>query len=253
MTPRGPDDDTRYGDLPDPPYSAETLADYHAGALSDPVAAHVRAQIANDRVAQSILAGLDRTVADLRASGPEMTAVPDPVRADVEATLAALAGSGQGPTVLDARRRVRESPSPQDRRMSAGRWLAAAAAVLVVVAGSVGIFRMVSSPDASPPQARPATAQPTPDPVGAATALSVLGRTDGAPFGSVAALRRCTAAHLIPVRVVIVGSGPITVRGTPAAAILMSTGVAGRFDALIVGVDCDTGNPAFISRSVIGG
>ncbi|WP_439030902.1 hypothetical protein [Gordonia terrae] len=251
MTPRGPDD-TRSGDLPDPPYSAETLADYHAGALSERVADHIRARIADDPAAQSILDGLDRTVADLRSTGPEITAAPDPVRVDVEATLTALRGSVQEPTHLDTRRRVRGS-SPDGGRASVGRWLAAAAAVLVVVAGSVGIFRMLSSPDAPPPQARPAPTQPAPDPVGTATALSVLGRTDGAPFGSVAALRRCTAAHLIPVHVVIVGSGRITVRGTAAAAILMSTGVAGRFDALIVGLDCDTGNPAFISRSVIGG
>ena len=67
------------------------------------------------------------------------------------------------------------------------------------------------------------------------------------------ALRRCTAAHLVPVEVVIVGSGRILVDGTGAAAILLSTGVAGRFDALIVGLDCDLGNPALISRGIVGG
>ena len=90
-------------------------------------------------------------------------------------------------------------------------------------------------------------------PADIAVALSVLGRTDGAPFGSVEALRRCTAAHLVPVEVVIVGSGRILVDGTGAAAILLSTGVAGRFDALIVGLDCDLGNPALISRGIVGG
>ena len=44
----------------------------------------------------------------------------------------------------------------------------------------------------------------------------------------------------------------ITVGGRPAAVILLSTGVAGRFEALVVGLDCDTNNPATVSRTVIG-
>jgi hypothetical protein len=35
--------------------------------------------------------------------------------------------------------------------------------------------------------------------------------------------------------------------------ILLGTGVAGRFLALVVGPDCDTGNPATVSRTTIGG
>ena len=57
----------------------------------------------------------------------------------------------------------------------------------------------------------------------------------------------------MPADVVIVGSGRILVNGAEAAAILLSTGVAGRFDALIVGLDCDLGNPALISRGIVGG
>ncbi|ETA08219.1 hypothetical protein [Gordonia alkanivorans] len=264
MTPRGPDD-TESGDLPEPPYSAETLADLHAGVLSERAAAHVRARIADDAAAQEILAALVRTTSQLRTSAPAPHAVPDHVRADVQATLAALAGSSAiggaatpGP--------VRPGPgqdAPVDlaaRRERSRRWkilpvvLAAAAAIVVVALGSIGVQRLMSSSSddtPSPMQAQPGSTQ-TLDPSGSASAIAVLGRTDGAPFGSVAALRRCTAAHLVPATVVIVGSGRIIFHGDPAAAILLSTGIAGRFDALIVGLECDTDNPALLARGTIG-
>lgn len=262
MTPRGPDDHET-GDLPDPPYSAEILADLHADALPDRTAAHIRTRIVDDVAAQSILAALDHTSDDLRSAGPAPAPVPDQVRADVATTLAAL-GRDPAPVDISAARRGRRparSRSRDDRRM-AGRLLLAAAAVVIVAVGTVGILRLVSAPDATNPgqtpraqsTSVPPSSVPAPaGPAGIATALSVLGRTDGAPFGSVEALRRCTAAHLVPVEVVIVGSGRILVDGTGAAAILLSTGEAGRFDALIVGLDCDLGNPALISRGIVGG
>ena len=263
MTPRGPDD-TESGDLPDPPYSADTLADLHAGVLSERAAAHIRAQIADDTAAQEILAALDRTTSQLRTSAPAPHAVPDHVRADVQATLAALAGSsatGAAAPPGPARPGL-VADSPADlaaRRDRPGRSkilpvVLAAAAIAVVALGSIGVLRLMSSSSddtPSPIQAQTGSTQ-TLDPAGSASALSVLGRTDGAPFGSVAALRRCTAAHLVPATVVIVGSGRITFHGDPAAAILLSTGIAGRFDALIVGLECDTGNPAFLARGTIG-
>ncbi|WP_232718397.1 hypothetical protein [Gordonia metallireducens] len=263
MTPRGPDD-TESGDLPDPPYSADTLADLHAGVLSERAAAHIRAQIADDAAAQEILTALDRTTSQLRTSAPAPHTVPDHVRADVQATLAALAGSSapgaaapagpvrpglteDAPADLGARR----DRSPRSRILPV---VLAAAAIALVALGSIGVLGLMSSSSddtPSPIQAQPGSTQ-TLDPAGSASALAVLGRTDGAPFESVAALRRCTAAHLIPATVVIVGSGRIIFHGDPAAAILLSTGIAGRFDALIVGLDCDTGNPAFLARGTIG-
>ncbi|SDU72481.1 hypothetical protein [Gordonia westfalica] len=267
MTPRGPDD-TEYGDLPEPPYSADTLADFHAGVLSERADAHIRARIVDDAAAQAILAALDRTTSQLRASTPAPHRVPDQVRADVQATLAALGGGSPavtGPSSTSAP--STSAPSGPDapvnlasrrtrsRRSTVLPMVLAAAAVVVVALGSIGVLRLVSasSDDTPPPmQAQPASTR-TLDPTGFASALSVLGRTDGAPFASVAALRRCTAEHLIPTTVAVVGSGRIIFHGDPAAAILLSTGIAGRFDALIVGLDCDTGNPAFLARGTIGG
>ncbi|AFR51350.1 hypothetical protein [Gordonia sp. KTR9] len=257
MTPRGPDDHET-SDLPDPPYSADILADLHAGALPDHVAAHIRSQIADDPAAQSVLAALDRTALDLRAAGPAPAPVPDNVRDDVAAALAALGREAPAPVDLAAARRGRRSgdPSARTHRRTATRMLVAAAAVVVVAAGSLGVLRLVSDSDATPdrtPRAQSSSAPAGSGPADVAVALAVLGRTDGAPFGSVEALRRCTAAHRVSADVVIVGSGRILVDGSGAAAILLSTGIAGRFDALIVGLDCDLGNPALISRGIVGG
>ncbi|MCR8899374.1 hypothetical protein NWF34_20775 [Gordonia sp. GONU] len=277
MTPRGPDD-TESGDLPDPPYSADMLAEFHAGVLSERATDHIRAKIADDAAAQEILAALDRTARQLRASTPAQHRVPDRVRADVQAMLAALAGSSSAtsPSFTDVPSTAAPStsagtasaPADPDAPVDlAGRreWsrrtrmvvplVLVAAAVVVVAFGSIGVLRLMSSSSDDTP--RPTQAQPastrTLDPTGSASALSVLGRTDGAPFESVAALRRCTAAHLVPATAVVVGSGRIIFHGAPAAAILLSTGIAGRFDALIVGLECDTGSPAFLARGTIGG
>ncbi|MFE0751815.1 hypothetical protein [Gordonia sp. NPDC058843] len=281
MTPRGPDD-YETGDLPGPPYSADILAELHAGALPGPVAAHIRSQIVDDPAAQTILAALDRTSDDLRTAGPSPVTAPDHIRADVAATLAALGrehpdaadasiahpgsapsehppeGRGRPPVDLTTARRGRRSADPGGRgtRRQTTRLLLAAAAVLIVAAGSVGVLRLLSASDTAGPGQAPraqSSSAPGPTGVGGVAALSVLGRTDGAPFGSIEALRRCTAAHLVSADVMIVGSGRILVDGSGAAAILLSTGVAGRFDALVVGLDCDLGNPALISRGIIGG
>ena len=51
----------------------------------------------------------------------------------------------------------------------------------------------------------------------------------------------------------IVGSGRVSLRDhDDAVAILLSTGVAGVFDALVVGSDCTTDNPSTISRTTVG-
>ncbi|MFT4395430.1 hypothetical protein ACLTEW_10890 [Gordonia lacunae] len=275
MTPRGPDDHET-SDRPDPPYSADVLADFHAGVLPDAVAVHIRARLAEDPAAQSILAALDRTTHELRSAEPAVVHVPDTVRDDVAGTLAALARErpdtsrpsvgGQGSPASESRpvpvdvttghRGRRRSGTGHDSRRTITRVLLAAAAVVVIAAGSIGVLRLISASDAASDQAPRAQSSASPASAGSAdvaVALAVLGRTEGAPFGSVEALRRCTAAHRVPADVVIVGSGRILVNGAEAAAILLSTGVAGRFDALIVGLDCDLGNPALISRGIVGG
>ncbi|MET9200544.1 hypothetical protein [Gordonia sp. NPDC003585] len=233
MTPRS--------DLPDPPYSAELLADLDAGVLPDDVAAHMFQQIAHDTSAQAVLRSLTDTRRDLADSATHMVDVPDDVRARVDATLDDLAAAPPS--------RARSHP-PRTRILSV-----AAVVLMFLVVGVSVLVVMASSDDPEPPVAAsstPATPSRTLSGAELASALAVLGHSDNAPFGSATALRRCLAANGVPDDAVVVGSGPITTDGQPAAVILLSTGVAGRFDALVVGTDCDTGHPSTITRTTIG-
>ncbi|GAA1483122.1 hypothetical protein GCM10009624_35620 [Gordonia sinesedis] len=158
-----------------------------------------------------------------------------------------------GVLALDQARARRRS---RNQRAAAG--FAVAAVVVAIVALTVTVVLNRSSGD-GPSRAQPTSTAST----GVAGApggdasdvamLAVLGKTDGAPFGSPEALRRCTAANDIPATTPVVGSGEVTLDGTRRIVILLGTGVAGRFTALVVDRGCDTGNPAFVSRTTIGG
>lgn len=285
---------------PEPPYPPELLADLHAGALPDDVAAHVTARLVDDPAGRDVLAALDRTAAQLHGLPVETRPVPPAVDARTRATLAALrnppAASQPAPPPATGHPQHAAAPPPtappqatpprtgppnttppgtdtpvtdlaRRRRRPRGPLttglLAAAAAVVAVLAVTATLVVRNSPAPQAPSQAQPSTTAPeTPpgagtgprlDPTSQMAALAVLGRTDGAPFGSTAALRRCTAANGIPDDTPVVGSGEITVDGARRAIILLGTGVAGRFTALVVEPECDTGNPAFVSRTVIGG
>ena len=247
MIPPGPDHDApsdgpgdRGQGFPDPPYPPELIADLHAGVLTDELSAHLYARIADDPAAQRILRALEDTRDQLHNAPVDPVAPPRDVEASVAATLAGL----RTPSTPAS------DPTRAVRRRTLVTVLAAAAVVIAALAVSIAILRP-SDDESTPPVAEPTTTH-TLDGAEQVSALSVLGRTDGAPFVSINALRRCTSANGVPAQTATVGSGPITVGGRPAAVILLSTGVAGRFEALVVGLDCDTNNPATVSRTVIG-
>ncbi|MFW0783732.1 hypothetical protein AAFP35_04375 [Gordonia sp. CPCC 206044] len=252
MIPPGADDER--GDAmagrPQPPYSPDVLADFHAGVLPPDVADEVWSAINDDPDAQAVLRALDRTTADLRAMPLPATPMPSSVAALTRATLDQIddetAGTGSV-TSIDRGRHQRRR-----RWMLAGGGVAAAA--VAVLAFSVGTLRPTDT-DADPDMGTPvaAPAEHHLDAGEKMSALTVLGHDDFAPFPTEAALRRCTAANGVPDSTTVLGSGPITLRGGDAVVILLSTGVAGRFDALVVGPDCAVGRPSTISRTLIGG
>jgi hypothetical protein len=253
--------------FPSPPYDPELLAEFQAGNLDAATAAHVRAHIAEDADAQATLVALARVRDELHALGDTEDVAdhntdvddappPDWVRARTQETLAAIAAET---TPHPAMRR----PNKRNERKWRGAGprtyaILSAAAILIVVVVTAVIALRPSQPTDSV-EARPSAPSsnlsvPAPSStLDRAAALSVLGRTDGSPFPSTDALRRCTAANGIPATTPVLGSGPVTVDGTQQVVILLGTGVAGRFLALVVGPDCDTGNPATVSRTTIGG
>lgn len=247
--------------FPSPPYAPELLAEFHAGNLDAATTAHVRAHIAEDADAQATLVALARVRDELRALGDTEDAVdndvdappPDWVRARTQETLAAIAAeTTPHPAMRGPETRRRRGAGPRTYAI-----LAAAAILIVGVVAAVLVLRPsqpTGSVEAQP--SAPSSSLSVPAPPSAldgAAALSVLGRTDGSPFASTDALRRCTAANGIPATTPVLGSGPVTVDGTQQVVILLGTGVAGRFLALVVGPDCDTGNPETVSRTTIGG
>lgn len=250
---------------PEPPYSEELLADFHAGALPDDVAAHMSRRIVDDPSAQRVLAALDRTADALHALPLEPAPVPEDVDAKIASTLAAIRAESV-PAASHAAAHTSPQPvvdlAPRRRRRSPSRARIAAIAVgtAAAVALLVGVVAVVLTTTDSAPdrglQAQQSSASANTsglDGVEKAAALSVLGKRTHAPFDSDAALQRCTAANGVPASTPVLGSGEITVGGSTRAVILLGTGVAGRFDALVVERDCDTGNPATVSRTRLGG
>ncbi|WHU46970.1 hypothetical protein QNM97_23950 [Gordonia sp. L191] len=250
------DDHARSADtprFPDPPYSVDLLSDLDAGVLEPDVAAHIRSRLADDPGAREVLAALESLRTDLRDLPVPREPVPEWVDARTQQTLARIAaevGGGSDVTPLARRRPLRSAPQ-------AVALLSVAAAVLVAVIVGVVLVSHSARPDAPSNRVQadgtPASSSVASGAAGAAAALSVLGRTDGAPFASMAALRRCTAANGVSADTPVLGSGPVTINGAGQVVILLGTGIAGRFLALVVGPECDSDNPATISRTIIGG
>lgn len=252
---------------PEPPYSEDLLADLHAGALPDNTAAYMRERIVNDPAAQRVLAALDRTSESLRSLSEESKPVPPEVDSRIATTLSAIQKdslarhtaqqSSAAPVDLSERRRRSTTRAPRTRVAA----LLVGAAAIAVLVGVVTVVatRTTDEPGAGV-QAQPSTSANTTqldatqlDGVEKASALSVLGRTGHTPFESEAALRRCTAANGVAASTPVLGSGEITVGGSKRVVILLGTGMAGRFDALVVEQGCDTDNPATVSRTRLGG
>ncbi|MFT4042457.1 MAG: hypothetical protein QM673_04770 [Gordonia sp. (in: high G+C Gram-positive bacteria)] len=259
---------------PDPPFSADLLADLHAGVLPDDIAAHVRAYLPHDRAAAEILKALDRTVDDLRSISIDQLPVPPEVVLRSQRTVAAIADETRARSIhrsppdatryySSTRARTHGSTGPARRRSTGRRSHVAVAATVSLVAAAVaitvGILTSVlprSHRDEPTVTAQQSTPTVPPATLGSAervAALSVLGSTSAAPFGSATALRACTAANGVPSTTPVLGSGEIMVGSVSRIVILLATGVAGRFDALVVAHGCGRGNPATVSRTTIGG
>ncbi|WP_431953700.1 hypothetical protein [Nocardia lijiangensis] len=138
-----------------------------------------------------------------------------------------------------------------DRRGRRLRWLAAAAAVLAVIAGTGIGVQMLRGDGAAP------TAQPTPTngPIGddltATAALAALGRNDvTGPLGSRTALTRCVAATGMD-RAVL-GSMNMKYQGKDAVLILLTGPDQSKITALVVGPGCTVGDPQVKNVTDIG-
>lgn len=244
-----------------PSVPVDVIADLHAGLLPDDEARLVRAQVEADPASRRVLAALDATVDDLRGARVEPREPPPAVAAAIDATLRSLRDGdlppGSEPHPADDPR-VIAMDTARDARRRRGLLIAAAVAVVVAVASGVIAISTASRPSSDTVRADPsagAPGGPSASPTATVSLLSVVGRTDpalGSPDDPGSRLRGCLAANGVPQSTAVVGSGSVVLDGRPRLVVLLTTGVAGRFDALVTGTECSAGRPETISRQVIG-
>ncbi len=243
-----------------PPFPVDLVADLHADVLPDDVAAQLWPRVRADPEAMRIVAALDATRADLASAQATAEPPPPAVTAAIESTLAAIRADTGAPAAAPPVESIEDARDRQrDARRRRGMVIASIAAGIIAVVTlviAVSTATMSSQGDTDRADDTPAPAS-TPAPsveVQVGALLSVLGRDDAAFTGQNGPdrLQRCLGANGVAPRTPVVGSGRLTVGGGPAVVILLSTGVAGRFDALVVDPSCDTGTPATISRRTLG-
>lgn len=245
-----------------PSVPVDLIADLHAGVLPEDEARAVRAQVEADPASRRVLAALDATVEDLRGAPVEPIEPPPAVAAAIDATLRSLRDGGapsqSGPEPADDPRVV-SLDAARDARRRRGLLVAAAVAVVVAVASGVIAISTATRPSSDTVRADPTadtgTAPGSSPTASAVSLLSVVGRTDpglGSPDDPNSRLRGCLSANGVPATVDVVGSGPVVLDGTRRIVVLLTTGVAGRFEALVAGEGCGAGRPETVSRQVIG-
>lgn len=231
-------------ELPRPPYSAELLADLHAGAVDEAVAARLWPLVLADPGAVEFLARLDDTrarLAQLR-DAPAAEPIPPEVAARLDAVLAAQGGAGvEGPSGRSAR---------HGWFTAAGIGAAAAVAVVLVIVLRGTAFGE-HMPDGAPLASEPPRA------VGGelfepGTLRAMIGRTDLGPLGSDDRLRECLAANGFDDGVRPLGAREVRYREQDAVLMLLSGPQPPSLTALVVGTQCSTDDPAELERRVIG-
>jgi hypothetical protein len=231
-----------YRELPEPPYSLDLIADLHAGVYPAHLADALRQKVFADPASAAIWNALDATTGELAAVPIVDEELPAFAEEKLDQTLRSILENHAEPepasvTPLRRRRPGRVLPSVA----------AVAAAVAAIAVAATFAFGGRSTP--------PPVAQPAPTTIAApsdATLLSALGHSDAAAFPDTARRDRCLAANNVAPTTPVLGTASIETGGGPAVVILLSTGTAGQFDALVVGTDCDTTSPATLSRTVIG-
>ncbi|MFI9405579.1 hypothetical protein [Nocardia sp. NPDC052316] len=276
--------------VPQPPFSAELLADLHADNVTPELREQLWPAVRQDGEALRFVHALDEVSAELRALGRSdriIHRMPADLAAELEqfvegfdlheepteagATIYRLPFStppenaalqensaprdGAAPLESTATPALSTPPaapiSLDDRRRSRLRWLTAAAAAVAVVACASIALTAVRGNDAPP------IAQPTSDvahlgeDLSAPAMLSALGRNDATGLlGSAAARERCMRANGLDRT--ILGSNNMRFHGKDAVLILLTGPRTPKITALVVGTGCTTGDPQQLTVQDIG-
>ncbi|WP_137722897.1 hypothetical protein [Prescottella subtropica] len=243
-----------------PPFSAESIADLHAGVLSDEESARLWPLVRQDPAAVEVLAALDAVSGRLRETGRDHDIgipVPDDVARRIGAALALQAPADPATvTALDTAR----------SRRRRGGWIGAATVAAAAV-GAVFVFGGVenSGPSDDTPLAASPTASPTAGPasitdlgsdldgtqvltlLGNATAMDPAGPlTD--PQKREGCLQSIGVARTTPVLAI----REVRFRGAVSVLVLVPGPRPPGLTALVVGSGCDATHPDLLTRTDIG-
>ncbi|WP_433660706.1 hypothetical protein ACQPW1_48720 [Nocardia sp. CA-128927] len=258
--------------MPQPPFSAELLADLHADNVAPELREQLWPVVRRDGEALRFVHALDDVSAELRALGRSDRVIhpmPDDIAAQLEqfvdrfelpeepteadATIyrLPLAAAPESPEATAVSTPPAAPISLDDRRRSRLRWFTAAAAAVAVVACASIALTVVRGNDATP------SAQPTSgstqlgDELNAPAMLSALGRNDATGLlGSAAARERCVHANGLDRT--ILGSDNFRYQGKDAVLILLTGPRTPKITALVVGTGCSTDDPQYLTQQDIG-
>ncbi|WP_430334905.1 hypothetical protein [Rhodococcus sp. ACT016] len=239
-----------------PPFSADLLADLHAGVLPVDVSARLWPLVRQDPDALEVLDALDAVSARLSEAGHDLT-VETPVPPEIAARInSALEMQDPGSTATvsalsDARSR---------RRMRT--WLAVAVASTAAAVGLVFAAIDIDSGSTSSVLATPtASAQATPvadlgsDLDGNRVLALVGGAKDGPDIGRLAdpdIRGECLQANGFAPSTPVLGARAVQFRGDYAVLMLVAGPHPPSLTALVVGTDCSGTTPGLLAQTEIG-
>ncbi|MFI7004098.1 hypothetical protein [Nocardia sp. NPDC050175] len=258
--------------MPQPPFSAELLADLHADNVTPELREHLWPAVRQDGHALRFVHALDDVTTELRALGRSdriIHAMPDDIAARLEqfvdgfdlaeepteagATIYQLPRSAESEnTEVTAVSTPPAAPiSLDERRRSRLRWFTAAAAAVAVVACASIALTVVRGNDGTPSAQPTSNSVPLGDDLNAPALLSALGRNDATGLlGSPAARERCVHANGLDRT--ILGSNNFRYQNQDAVLILLTGPRTPKITALIVGTGCTTDDPQRLTVQDIG-
>jgi hypothetical protein len=246
-----------------PPWSVDLLADLHAGALDDTVAARLWPRVNADPEAKAVIEALDVIKVELGQLG---TAPPAPMPAHFAAKLdAALDAEARRAAQFHPAASVPAASAPvidlAAARQRRNRMLAWGAGVLTAAAAAVALAVVLvpgsNKTDGSAVAGSENSGKPplsvTDDNLSAAIG-TVNNERDYGPLKDQAGLDECIKANgLDPSKAQTVGVRQVTFNGKPGVFALLTTGQNRQFRVLIVEPTCGPGNPGTLANTLIPG
>lgn len=218
-------------ETPRPPYSADMLADLHAGVLDDDLSARLWPLVRADPDSAAFLEQLDAVqsqLGGLRRSDPPEHIPPD-IAARIDAAL------------QNERRRPR-------RVWPAVMGVAAAAVFAVTFA----VVLLDSAPGGDDTGHDSVAMSPSDAMFEPAALRSIVGSTSLGPLAQADKLRECLTANGFDSGQPLLGSREIEFRERDAVLLLLGGPLPPQLTAVVVGTECGTNNPATLAIRSIG-